>query len=967
MGGITSSVGIFSGIDSRQLIAQLLQVEARPKRVIQSRLVQLQSQQAAFLDINSRMSSLRTAASKFRTDNTFDTRRATSSDPDVMQATAGAGAQEGTFRFVVDRLVSSRQMLSRGFADRNTTGLGASKFTFEPPETRLNRDMNLSDLNGGEGIQRGKIIIEQGSASVEVDLSRAVTVNDVLRAVNDATGVDVRATLRDGAFELRSASGQAFTIRDTLGGSTASTLGLVGSSSDTGGVQTLEGDRVYYIGANTQLSILRDGNGVYIGDIVGTGLYDFELRIDDSGGGTQQTVRVNLGAVYEEEDGKFVQKAPAVSTMGGAVARINEALQKEGIAGLSASIGPNGERLVLNNSAGHAITINENSSTAGNTAANLGLTVGQALTDTTISGKRLLSGMNDRLASNLNGGSGITGTGMLDITARDGTSFSIDLTGAETVSQIIRAVNENADNGGRVTLSLNDAGNGVTIKDNTGGSGAFLVGGDGAVGLKINTPDIGVDSSTVRGEGLNFAYITNNSSVASLNGGRGIGSGTIRVVDGFGRFEDINIGASVRTVGDLVRQINSQVSAEGLNVVARINDEGNGLIFTERDGEPSGGSPIRIEDRSGQVARNLRISGSADGTNAENFISGSFSTVVEFNAGDTLDDIVRKINQSGAGATASVVSDGGSSTPFRISLGSRTTGSDGRFVFDSHGFDLGMRVLDEGRDAVVFFGSSDPADGLALTSSSNTMDGVLPGVSLDLRSASTDKPVEISISRDDAAIEKAIEEFIAAYNTVLERIDRQTRFDIETKERGPLLGDSTMRSVRQRLVNNSQRPGIGLSEQFDSLAKVGVTVGEKGRLQFNQESFREALANDFDAVRALFDARETESTTQQFVQIAPGVSVLQAGDGEFVRLGVIGQIEETVRQYVDSVDGILTGKRRSIDTQIEQQRRRIATFDQRLDRRREFLERQFLGMERALGQLQNQQGSLMQMGMGMPR
>lgn len=965
MGGITSSVGIFSGINTQQLIQQLLQVESRPKQVIQSRLIQLQSKQAAFLDINSRMGSLRTAAGKFRIENTFDSRRATSSNPDVLSATAGRGAQEGSFRFVVDRLVSTRQMLSRGFADRNSTGVGASKFTFDPPEARLNRDMNLSDLNGGEGIQRGKIIIEQGSSSAEVDLSRATTVNDVLRAINDATGVDVRASINDGAFELRSDSGQSFTIRDTLGGSTASTLGLVGSSSDNGGVETLSGDRVYFIGAGTQLSILRDGNGVYIGDIVGTDLYDFELVIDNSGGGTQQIVRVNLGAVYEEEDGKFVQKAPAISTMGGAVARINEALQKKGVAGLSASIGPNGERLVLNNSAGHAVTINENSSTAGNTAANLGLTVGQTMTDATISGRRLMAGMNDRLVSNLNGGSGFSGTGMLDITARDGTSFSIDLSGAETLAQAIRTVNEHASNDGRVTLALNDAGTGVTIRDNTGGSGAFSVGGDGAVGLRIHTPDTGVEASSVRGDSLNFAYITNNTALATLNGGRGIGNGTIRVVDGFGRFEDINIGASSRTVGELVRQVNSQLSSEGLNVVARINDEGNGLIFTERDGEPSGGSPIRIEDRSGQVARNLRIAGSADGTNGENFINGSFSTVVEFGVGDTLDDIVRKINQSGAGAVASVVSDGGSSTPFRISITARDTGASGRFVFDSHGFDMGMRVLDEGRDAVVFFGSDDPANGLALTSSSNTMDGVLPGVTLDLRTADRQNPVDISISRDDESIEKAIEEFVTAYNTLLERIDRQSRYDIETKERGPLLGDSTLRSIRQRLVNDSQRAGIGLSQEFDSLAKVGVTVGQKGKLEFNKESFREALTNDFEAVRALFDARQTESTNEEFVEIAPGVSVLQRGDGEFIRLGVIGRIEETVRQYVDSVDGILTGKRRTIDSQIEQQRQRITAFDQRLDRRRGFLERQFLGMERALSQLQSQQSSLMQMGLPM--
>ena len=61
-----------------KLIQQLLAVEARPQALAQIRLTQLQAQQAAFLDINTRLGSLRTAASSFRTENTFSSAAATS-------------------------------------------------------------------------------------------------------------------------------------------------------------------------------------------------------------------------------------------------------------------------------------------------------------------------------------------------------------------------------------------------------------------------------------------------------------------------------------------------------------------------------------------------------------------------------------------------------------------------------------------------------------------------------------------------------------------------------------------------------------------------------------------------------------------------------------------------------------------------------------------------------------------------
>ncbi|MEL7484129.1 MAG: flagellar cap protein FliD N-terminal domain-containing protein, partial [Planctomycetota bacterium] len=66
MSGITSGIGLVSGIDTASLIQQLLAVESRPQQLAQVRLAQLQSQQAAFLDINTRLGGLQSAARSFR-------------------------------------------------------------------------------------------------------------------------------------------------------------------------------------------------------------------------------------------------------------------------------------------------------------------------------------------------------------------------------------------------------------------------------------------------------------------------------------------------------------------------------------------------------------------------------------------------------------------------------------------------------------------------------------------------------------------------------------------------------------------------------------------------------------------------------------------------------------------------------------------------------------------------------------
>ena len=137
MGGISSSTGLFSGIDTASLIEQLLAIDARPKQLAQARITQLQTQQTAFLDINSRLLGLKSAAASFNSSKIFDATRASSSNPEAITATASDNATLGTFNFNVNRLVSTHQLITRRFADKDTSGKGASEFTFEVGRGRL--------------------------------------------------------------------------------------------------------------------------------------------------------------------------------------------------------------------------------------------------------------------------------------------------------------------------------------------------------------------------------------------------------------------------------------------------------------------------------------------------------------------------------------------------------------------------------------------------------------------------------------------------------------------------------------------------------------------------------------------------------------------------------------------------------------------------------------------------------------
>lgn len=949
MSGITSGTGVFSGIDSAGIINQLLAIDARPKQVIQRRIIQIQQQQAGYLDINSKLQSLRTAASNFRTNRTFQAAAATTSDDKVLTATAQAGAATGTFQFTVDRLVSSQQLLSRGFAS-STQALNAGTFTFESGQARLDRDTSLSDLNGGNGIKRGKITIAQtGGNTTTVDLSKAATVNDVLDAINAAsTGtspVAVSASVEGGRFVIRSTNGQTITVADAPGTTgTADSLGVKTASPSA----TVNGQLVYRLGTSTSLASLNDGNGIYFNSQAGSGRFDLRIEV----GGTN--VDVNLGQLT---DAAGAVTSPPVTTVGGVIERINAALQSRlGDSNMRAEIASDGRSLRIVDSSNRQFRVVENPGVAGSTTArDLGLTTSAPVTGT-LTGQRILAGMNSTLARTLNGGSGIAGDGAISITTRDGTARSITIDPASGISEIIAAINDQG--AGAVTARINRQGTGLEIVDTTTGTGPLRITGATAESLKINTPDGGVIASSVTGGNLQKQYVTAQTTLASLRNGQGVGTGAFTITDSLGGVKRITIRDTDKTMDDVIRKINADTTNR---VKARINAKGDGLELYE-DIAGQGTLKIKVADNEGSVAANLSVRGEAKGIGAQNSIDGTAEKQVTFAAADTLEQVVQKINQAGVGFQAAIINDGGGSTPFRMTLTARNSGVAGRTIVDTGSFDLGAATLDQGQDARVFYGSADPASAVLLTSSRNTLDRVIQGVSIDLKGVST-SPVTLSVSNDTAAVVDGVNAFITAFNALNGSIGTQTKVDRETQRRAALAGDSTTLTLRSELFALVNAPTDGITGRYRRLADVGVTVGKDGNLSLNQDRFRAALETDREAVVALFTAREGAPATGP-QEIAPGVTVNTPASSSVVYTtrGIMTKLDDLGNRYLNSVDGRLTRQDRTLKDQIELQNNRIEGIDQRLARRRAQLENQFRAMESTIGRLQQQQSALGQIG-----
>ena len=216
MSSISTGVGLVSGINSAALIEQLITLESQGKIPIQRRMNSVQGAKTALLDINARLLNLKNAASGIRIGKLFQSMTAAVGDDTILSARSSFTTPPGSYQFTVGRLASTSQLLSKGFATKDQTPLGLTELTFEWGDAGVQRTTPLDTLRGGEGIGRGKIKIKDGlTRTATIDLSAAMTLEEVVAAINGSDDIGVEASIENERVVVRDATGGGYPLTIT--------------------------------------------------------------------------------------------------------------------------------------------------------------------------------------------------------------------------------------------------------------------------------------------------------------------------------------------------------------------------------------------------------------------------------------------------------------------------------------------------------------------------------------------------------------------------------------------------------------------------------------------------------------------------------------------------------------------------------------------------------------------------------
>jgi flagellar hook-associated protein 2 len=301
---------------------------------------------------------------------------------------------------------------------------------------------------------------------------------------------------------------------------------------------------------------------------------------------------------------------------------------------------------------------------------------------------------------------------------------------------------------------------------------------------------------------------------------------------------------------------------------------------------------------------------------------GTSTLSVDLSTAQTLSQIRDTINSdaNNPGVTATILNTGTGTQ--RLILTADESGYDNRVQLSYGGtltsttFNFGTLNTDSSAATLTDLTQLDASysiDGIALTSATNAVTGVMDGITLDLKQTGS---ADLTLSRDTDKITESTQAFVDAYNNL-----QNTIKDLRA---GNLSGDSTLTSIQSQLRNEINTEPSGLSSSYTTLYSVGISTDAKtGELLFDSADFETALNTDFSGVTDLF-ANDAQGYAFRFQDMAD--TLLKS-------------------------DGLIDTRQDGLNTRISDVQDREVDMQYRLDLKEKALRSQYAALDGLVGRL----------------
>ena len=427
---------------------------------------------------------------------------------------------------------------------------------------------------------------------------------------------------------------------------------------------------------------------------------------------------------------------------------------------------------------------------------------------------------------------------------------------ATTMSGLVAAINAGTAGSTVTAVAINST---AFIITNDVGSDTQMTKGtidgtsDGSTGLTVSTADTTA--------GIGAATVDQNGTSAA----------TVIIKVGSAAAETITLAAGSTSLGDLVTGIN-ELNAD---VTARLVETSSGSYRVVVEGPQGSDNVLTITDSVfGLQTTNvpevdtysLGSPVSAGGSASFTYEGTTYTQAFDTDAATTISGLVAAINAGSAGTTVTAAATSGTeftitkdtASDIQMTKGSISGTSDGSSALTISIVDT--TVGNDGNKIQAAQNATLDVNGLAISSATNQIDAVVPGLKLDLMEVSA-SAVVLSVGRDTTVAMAAITNLVDAYNTFEGVIKGLTAPGSTVADEGSLKTDATVKSIRSKmrsfLTTDSTTPGNTKVNLMD----IGVSLQKDGTFSVNKTTLSSALTNYYADITKMFSANTDDQTT----------------------------------------------------------------------------------------------------------
>lgn len=299
---------------------------------------------------------------------------------------------------------------------------------------------------------------------------------------------------------------------------------------------------------------------------------------------------------------------------------------------------------------------------------------------------------------------------------------------------------------------------------------------------------------------------------------------------------------------------------------------------------------------------------------------GGKSFDVDVKAGSSLEDIAAQINgdKNNPGVKAAVVREDGDK--YSLVISGKDTGKDNAVTVKSSNTATKIDALQTAQDAVLKMGS------LTFSSKNNKFENIIDGISIEAKQVGK---TTVSVKPDNDGTKEAVKSFVAAYNELVDTIDKHSKAtevtDADGKKRkkpGALGGDSMTRGMMSQLRNS-----LGQVYDGKTLSMLGIKTDRQGKLEVDDEKLTKAINEDPESISTVFLGADGKSGLMQ--GITSNLKDFKTSGGNFsTRIDRLEQEQKKIGQDREDLDARLKIREQSLRDYYAKMDKMISSMSQ---------------------------------------